>query len=149
MTTTTPDEGREWITEKVLNVSGTTDQKIYDVGVGSGIGSAGPGDTQLDTQEHRANNDDSIVDIRDTSVDGEIECKITVSGGTEVPGGTSITELGVWARDPSLPQSDFRNGSQTTNDSDDVMVYHEQRAGVTIPDGDRKTFAFKINIENP
>lgn len=149
MATLTPDEGLEWFVEKSLNESDVVDEIVYDVGVGSGAASLSSTDTQLDVQEHRSNNSDSIVSIVNTSPqDGEIEVKITISGGTEVPAGTTITELGVWARDPSLADSNFEGGSQSTNDADDRMVYRELRPGITLASGDRKTFAFTLNVVN-
>lgn len=149
MASITPDEGLEWFVEKSLNESDVQDEIVYDVAVGSGSTSISPSDTQLDVQEHRSNDSDSIVNITNTSPQtGEIDVKITISGGTEVPADTQITEVGVWARDPSLPDSDFEGGSQSTNDSDDRMIHREILPGITLASGDRKTFAFTVNVVN-
>jgi hypothetical protein len=140
MATNTPDEGNEWIVERSLGDSGVSNEEIYSIAVGSGSASLSDTDTQLDTEEYRANRDDSTVSIVDTSPQiGEIECKITVSGGTEVPANTDITELAVFARDPSIA-----DGNVT--DSDDTMIYREIRPAITLASGDRKTFAFTISI---
>ncbi len=154
MATITPSEGLEWFVRKSLNESGVVDEKIYDVGVGSGSGSPVLGDTQLDQQEYRTNADSSNVTIENTSPDlGELEVRITINGGTEVPAGTTITEFGLWARDPALPQTDFTIESGETfpgdiDDANDIMVYREERTGVTIDSGDQKTFLFKIEVVN-
>jgi hypothetical protein len=142
MATITPDEGLEWLVEKSINDSNVTDERIYSVAVGTGNAALSPSDTQLDQEEHRSTVDDSIVSIEDTSpAVGELTFKITVSGGTEVPAGTSVTEFAVFARDPSI-------NSGNVTDSDDTMLYRELRTGVSIESGDRKTFEFDINIVN-
>jgi hypothetical protein len=139
MATITPDEGLDWFVEQSLDQNGTDSEKIYDVAVGTGTASLSPTDTQLDVEEHRSNSSDSIVSIVNTSAPGEIEVKITISGGTEVPAGTSITEVGVFARDPTIA-----DGNVT--DADDVLVYREKRPGITLVSGDRKTFALTIEM---
>lgn len=142
MATRTPDEGLEWYADRSINSDNAENERIYDVAVGSGTAGLSDADTQLDQEEYRATVDDSSVAMIDTAGDpGEIELRITVSGGTEVPAGTTVTELGAWARDPSIA-----DGSVT--ESDDKMVYREVRAGITLQSGDRKTFSFTISITN-
>ena len=141
MATITPDEGLEWFVERALDESSASDERAYSIAVGSGTASLSSTDTQLDTEEYRGEDPDSNVTIRNTSSIGDIECKITISGGTEVPAGTEITELGVFARDPSISEGNV-------TESDDTLVYRELRPAITLASGDRKTFAFTISVLN-
>lgn len=147
MATTITNEALEWIVSKTKNESGVTSEIIYDVAVGSGSAAVDSANTQLDVQEFRGNLDDSTITIENTSPAlGELQVTITINGGTEVPADTEITELGVFARDPSIPDGNFENGNEITNDADDILIYRELRPGIIIESGDQKTFQFEINV---
>lgn len=151
MATITPDEALDWYRNLAMDEGRSQsnqarDELPYDVAVGTGTAQLSSGNTQLDAQVHRNNITDSNVSISSTSNVGEFEAAITVTGGTEVPADTDITEIGVWARDPDLPQSDFTGGSESTNDSDDVMLYRETRPAITVPAGNRKTIRVTIVV---
>lgn len=142
MATITPDEGRNWYRDRALSTAATDDQVVYDVAVGTGSASLSTNDTQLDNEIYRGNPDDySNISVQSSSTVGRFVCRITVSGGTEVPADTDITELGVWARDPSIAE-----GSVT--DGDDVLLYRELRGAVTIASGDRTTFEIRIDVKD-
>jgi hypothetical protein len=142
MATLSPDEGLEWFVERALDEGGVSNEEIYDIAVGSGTASLSSTDTQLDQEEYRAKDADSNVAIINTSPQtGEIECRITISGGTEVPAGTSITEFGVFARDPTIDEN-------SVTDSDDTLVHRELRPSITLESGDRKTFVLTISVIN-
>lgn len=123
------DEGREWISEKVLD--NHVDGQFYIVAVGDGTTSPSSSDTSLENELYRANSDDSNCSIQDTSNTGEIKCRITVSGGTEVPAGSDLSEFGVFASDGS------------------TLIYREVRdTAVTVQSGDRKTFEFTLDVQD-
>lgn len=140
MATVTPDEALDWFRAKSINAV-SNGEHIYEVGVGSGSTSVTSADTQLDVEEHRSNRDNNNVTIEETSTTGEMSVKISVSGGTEVPAGTTITEFGVWAIHP-----DNAPGGPN-NDAADTMIHREVRAGVTLEAGDRKTFEITYIVE--
>ncbi len=142
MATITPDEGLEFTAEKLLNDPDIDDWEMYQVAVGSGSGSLDEGNTQLSNEEYRADKDDSNTSIEDSSVDGRIVVKITVSGGTEIAAGTTITEFGIFAADPAdLPADD-------TEDAKDILLHRELRGGVTLLSGDRKTFEIPYEVDS-
>lgn len=142
MATINPDEGLEWFAERALGVEGAENEKIYSIAVGSGTTAVDPNDTQLAQEEYRGQSIDSNVVFTDTSpAIGEIQCRITISGGTEVPADTSITEFGVFARDPSIDESNV-------TETDDTLIHREVRSGITLESGDRKTFEFNITLVN-
>lgn len=147
MVTIIPNEGLNWISEKTVDDSPAVDQKIYEIAVGTGTntGAVTPTNTQLQTELFRANADNGVASISATSNIGEVECKVTVSGGTEIPAGTDVSEFGVWAIDPTDSTAPYQNGSEII-DANDVMLYHEVRAGVTIDSGDTKTFTIRFTV---
>lgn len=114
------DEGHNWLKDKVVNQE--AGEKMYIVAVGDGTASPTASDTSLANELYRANDDDSNCVVTSTSNVGEVQFRITLSGGTEVPAGSTITEFGV-----------FTSG---TNE----LIYRETRSGVTMDSGDRKTF---------
>jgi len=115
---------------------------MYQVAVGSGSANLDGSDTQLDVEEYRADRTNSNVSIEDSSIDGRITIKISISGGTEVAANTAITEFGIFACDINNPPEDG------TTDEDDVLLYRELRGGVTLESGDRKTFEIPYTIES-
>lgn len=142
MATITPDEGLEFTADKLLNDSAISDWEMYQIAVGSGSANLDDANTQLDNEEYRANKPDSNVSIEDSSIDGRITVKITLSGGTEVAAGTTISEFGIFACDPNdAPVDD-------TTDSKDVILHRELRGGVTLASGDRKTFEIPYEVDS-
>lgn len=139
MTTIIPNEGLDWIANKAIEANGTEDEVMYSIAVGDGTSSPSSSDTQLDNELHRATTESSTVSIQKQSGVGEIDATVSVSGGTEVPAGTDITEFAIFARDPSI-----NDGNVT--ESDDVLVYREVRSAVTVEAGDRKTFSIPYDI---
>lgn len=142
MATLTPDEGLEFAADKIMENSEVQDWEIFQVAVGSGTANLDNNDTQLANEEYRANKDDSVVDIADSSIDGQITVKITISGGTEVPAGTTITEFGIFGIDPSDRPTD------DTTDAKDRLLHRELRAGITLESGDRKTFELPYVVDS-
>jgi len=121
------DEGLDWLKGKVINEE--SGEKLYIVAVGDGTTTPTSSDTSLDNELYRADTDDSNCTIESTSNTGEVEFKITISGGTEVPADSEIAEFGV-----------FTSGTEE-------MIYRETRAStVTLENGDRKTFEGTITF---
>ena len=123
------DNGRDWISERV--VGGRNDESFYTIAVGDGTTTPSGSDTSLANELHRANADDSTVEIRDTSNTGEVVGRITVTGGQEVSAGADIQEVGLFT------------------ESSDILVYREVRDNaVTLESGDRKTFEFRVTFQD-
>jgi len=109
---------------------GQTTELLDVVALGTGTATPTETDTSLANELYRSTRSDSNVSIDlSGSEPGEIVARITVSGGTEVTAGTTITEIGLF-------------GDQ------DTLLYRETFSGVTIDSGDRKTFEFAIEPDN-
>lgn len=119
------DDGREWISQKLF---GNNDEELFYVAVGDGTQAPTASDSALTNELYRASKNDSNCVIEPTTGVGRILFRITISGGTEVPAGSGITEFGVFSS------------------SSDTLLYHEVRAAVTLESGDRKTFEGSIDI---
>lgn len=121
-----PDEGREWIADKTLdNESGIIDE----VAIGTGTSSVAATDTSMESQVYSATDSDPQVSITETGDVGVVECVITVTGGTEVSGGTEITEFGVFT-------------------STGEMVYHETAPAIPVGAGEDVEFTIPLDISN-
>lgn len=142
MVTITPNEGLEFIADRTIGVSAVSDWEMFQVAVGSGTESLNENDTQLESEEYRANKTFSNLSIEETSTDGEISITISVSGGTEVDPGTGITEFGIFAADPNNAPSD------NSDDANDILLHKEHRNAVTIESGDRKTFQLTYSVDS-
>lgn len=128
MASVIPNEGQEWVSQKIM---GNLDSEYaYEIAVGTGTASPTTSDTSLSNEIYRANSDDSIASISLTSSSGGIQCRITITGGTEVPSGSKITEFGLFVN----------NGS--------TMLYREVRSSVKLDSGERQTFEFTLDVEN-
>lgn len=127
MTTVIPDVGRNWLSEK--STGDRSGEEAFIIAVGDGTTSPSSSDTSLASELYRANDDDSNCTVETTSNTGEIIGRITITGGTEVPAGTGISEIGL-----------HTSGS-------DTLVYREVRdTAVTLQSGDRKTFEFTFTF---
>ena len=141
MTSIIPDEGLDWYRNKGIQDNDVTNEFVYDIAVGDGSQTVSSTDTQLNNEVYRANEDGPNASIDAGNSTGKYLVEVSVTGGTEVPGGTSVTELGVWARDPSMNQSNVSDG-------DDKMIYHEAFSGKTVNNGETKTFTIELTITN-
>jgi len=110
---TVTDDGLEKIGDEML--------AAYDeIAVGTGTTGDVPGDSSLESEVYRAQVEDSIVSFTETDATGGFEAKIEVGGGLEVPAGTDISEIGLFA--------------------DGVLVVRDVFAAVTVEDGHREEF---------
>lgn len=91
--TTVTDDGLEWWGDKSIDNVST---RLDAIAVGTGTNEA-TGASTLGSEAYRSNYTNSNVQFVETGATGEYEAIITVKGGTEVPAGTSITEVGVFA----------------------------------------------------
>lgn len=120
-----PDDGKEWLSDRVAD--GVDPPNAVAVGIGTAEVSSG--DQSLDDEEYRATVDQSNASV--SSVDGEPELRaqISVAGGTEVDPGTEISELGLFTEDG-------------------IMAYREVRdEPEVIDDGQRVSFDFRIEFQ--
>lgn len=114
-----PDTGREYISDQIT---------LDEFAIGTGTTDPTSSDTSLENEVYRASASDTNCEFEDTSEDGEIVAKLTVSGGTEVPAGTTITEFGL------------------LGDSGSTLVYREVKSGTTVQSGARITFALELDV---
>jgi hypothetical protein len=91
--TTTTDDGLEVVGDLLI---GAVTGQINALAIGSGTGSETTGATSLNNEEYRAPLTNSNVELIETGQTGESELIIRVKGGTEVPAGTPITEMGAF-----------------------------------------------------
>jgi len=90
--TTTPDDGLEAIGDLLLNA-------VAYVGLGTGQNESTTA-SALGNREYLVQTSNSNVELIETGSTGEYEVVIRVKGGTEVSGGTAISEMAVFDGDP-------------------------------------------------
>lgn len=127
MGTIIPDTGRDWIANKII--PGETAAELKYVSIGTGTTKTASDDTALASEIHRSDTTGQNSSVSKNSLTGSVRVSVTISGGTEVPSGADITELGVFT-------------------ADDELIYREVRDVVTIDDGERITFEFTISFVN-
>jgi len=118
------DDGAESIGDTIFDINSTP---INTIAVGDGTSSPSRTDTQLDNKLYEADVTSDTVSIEPTSTDGVVSLTITVAGGTEVPGGSTITELGLI-------------------DSTGTLVYRETRTQTIIESGEVATFSVEFTV---
>lgn len=124
-----PNEGQEWVSEKMMDLR--DGEKPYYIALGDGSSAPTESDTSLDNEIYRADDDMSNCTVEATTNTGEIVARITVSGGTELSNPPQdVSELGLIINDGS------------------TLLYREVRGAVTIESGDRQTFEFKVRAED-
>lgn len=128
MAEATTNTGQDWLSEKA--VGNVPNEELYIIAVGTGTTDPTESDTSLQSEVYRSNDGNTNCTVDTTTNTGEIVGRITVSGGTEVPAGTDITEIGLFVDDGS------------------TLVFREVRTAVTIESGDRKTFEFTIVLDD-
>lgn len=125
--TTTTDEGLEVIGDLLIgNINGEIDA----LAVGSGSGSEDSSATSLNNEEHRAAKTGSNVELIETGQTGESQLIIRVKGGTEVPAGTPISEVGA-----------FFNG----DGGGGTLVFVDEFDSVTVEAGHTEEFTIPVD----
>lgn len=122
------DDGKDWY-GTITNPTTSTDD-IASVAIGSGSGSENVSATSLGNREYIADYQDAPVDFIDGSALGEVTAVIEVTGGTEIPAGTTITEMAVLAG---------------LSGSTSFFVYVDEFSGVTVQSGSTRSFELTYN----
>lgn len=120
------DDGREWYGDKAIDAVAT---RLESVAVGTGSGSEDPDSSTLANETYRNDISSANVEIVEVDAVGSLEASIEVTGGTEVPAGAKITELGVFA--------DGVNGGGT-------LVWIDEFAAVTVEGGHTEVFSVEL-----
>lgn len=126
--TTITDNGLEWLSDAAL---GFNSEEIDAIAVGTGAGNEGTGATSLTAEEYRADQTSEDVVFIETDATGAFEAIITVTGDQEVPAGTEITEIAVFAGE---------------TDANPTMIVIDEFAAVTIENGHTEEFTIPIDI---
>lgn len=124
--TTVTDDGLDWLGDKSLD---RVASRIDAIAVGTGTNESN-GASALGNEEYRSNHSNNNVEFVETGATGEYDAIITVKGGTEVPAGTTITEVGVFAG------GDGGGGT---------LVAIDEFAGVTVEDGHTEEFTVPVD----
>jgi len=120
--TTTPDEGLEAIGDLLKNA-------VAYVGLGTGKNESTTA-SALGNPEYLAQPSNANVRVIETGTTGEIEIIIEVTGGTEVPGGTKISEMAAFDGDP---------------DSDGNLLSIDEFAEIEVEAGHTEEFTITVD----
>lgn len=120
--TTTPDDGLEAIGDLLQNA-------VAYVGLGTGKNESTTA-SALGNREYLVQTSNSNVEIIETGSTGEHEVVIRVKGGTEVSGGTEISEMAVFDGDP---------------DADGTLLNIDEFAAKTVEAGHTEEFTIPVN----
>lgn len=126
MSSITTDSGLSWLVDFAAE---QTDVAFQSVAVGSGDTQGSLDQSALNDELYRSDISESNSSVESTTDVGEIIIKITVSGGTEVPAGSTITEIALFL-------------------SDDTIFYLESEKNVTVESGERITLETSTVVEN-
>lgn len=121
--TTTPDTGLDRIATSIINT-------VSHVAVGTGRNESASA-TALGSRAFAASRSDAPVEILQPGETGEIEVVIAIKGGTEVPAGTGISEIGVFDGDPG--------GTGAT------LLFIDEFQTVTVEDGHTEEFTIPVD----
>jgi hypothetical protein len=121
--TTIPDNGLDRIATSIAD-------SVSHVAVGSGTNESTSA-TALGNREFAAARSTATVEILQPGETGEIEAVIAVKGGTEVPGGTGISEVGVFDGDPTAAGA--------------TLLFIDEFSTVTVEDGHLEEFTIPID----
>jgi len=121
--TTTPDNGLDRIATSIAD-------SVSHVAVGSGTNESTSA-TALGDREFAAARSTTTVEILQPGETGQIEAVIAVKGGTEVPGGTGISEVGVFDDDPTAAGA--------------TLLFIDEFSTVTVEDGHLEEFTIPID----
>lgn len=120
--TTTPDDGLEAIGDLLKNA-------VAYVGLGTGNNESTTAST-LGNREYLVEASNTNVELIETGSTGEHEAVIRVKGGTEVSGGTAISEMAIFDGDP--------DGSGT-------LLNIDEFAAKTVEAGHTEEFTIPVN----
>lgn len=121
--TTAPDNGLDRIATSISNI-------ISHVAVGTGTNESASA-TALGNREFTASRSDAVVEILQPGETGEIEVVIAIKGGTEVPGETGISEIGVFDGDPAAAGT--------------TLLFIDEFQTVIVEDGHTEEFTIPVD----
>ncbi|MFC7323260.1 hypothetical protein ACFQMF_01570 [Halorubrum rutilum] len=119
--TTLTDQGLEAIGDRLR-------EAVAFVALGSGQNESTTA-TGLATREYLADVSNNNVELVETTTTGAFEVIIRVKGGTEVAGGTAISEMAVFDGDP---------------DADGVVLAIDEFAAKTVESGHSEEFTIPV-----
>lgn len=125
--TITVDIGLEWAERKFI---GQEDTRIDAMAVGDGSAAEDPSNTSLDNRVSDIITDDNDP-VRFVQQNDRFECLITVQGGSEIPTGTEIREVAVYA------------GANTGNPT---MITRDVFETVTVSPGHSVEFMVPVDV---
>jgi hypothetical protein len=127
---TVTDDGLEWIGDKTLDSDSTDDENVRYVAVGTDSTTPASGDSNLGAEVHR-----QTATFNESNATGGYDAVITISGGTEVSPGTTITELGI-----------FAGTDQDEGTNEGILLLREVISGVTVEAGHREQFTIPLDF---
>lgn len=107
------DDGLDFFAEVVTNSSFT--DVIDTIAVGDGVSNPSTTDQSMQNKLYSADTSSSNIEVKRGQSTGVIVFDITVSGGTEVPAGSDITELGFKSTSGDLLYRELRSNAETVN----------------------------------
>ncbi len=117
-------DGLSWMHERLVNES---TPPITTIALGSGSSAPAAADTSLDAEVVRRDVSSDNAQLFFNSEVPEIRFRITIQGGTDVPAGTEISELGVF------------NAAGT-------LIYRETRVPIEMNQGIRRTIDSRLTL---
>lgn len=124
---TITDDGLDWYQERAI---GDTGDPFDEVAVGTGsweeeedLETA----DELDEEEYRGDVDDNNIEIEMQSETGRAHVTIVLQGGTEVSGGTEITEMAVFSDGRLIWIDEFNPVEVESGHQEELTMPVEQR----------------------
>lgn len=122
------DNGRNYVTDVVTTNDGN--DVLNTIIVGNGTSSPNENNTSLENELYRNDTSSPNVVIERASGFGEIKATIEISGGTEVPSDSEISELGL-------------------ETSSGTLLYREVRSSpITVSSGETKIIEIRVMISD-
>ena len=120
------NSGLEWLSDKAFdNVTDIIDE----VAVGTGTTDPARNDTSLENEVYRGTSGGNI-EFNEIDNTGGVEAKIVITGGTEVPDGTEVSEFGIYTEEA---------GTNT-------LILREVREPITINNGNKEEFTIPLTF---
>jgi hypothetical protein len=114
---------------------------IDAIAVGTGTAPESPDDTTLANETYRTDPSNSNITLQESDSDpSTYEAIITLKGGTEVPGDSAITELGVFAGG----SQDDQTGNIT---GPNILVFRDVASPITIESGHTVELILPIDFD--
>jgi len=124
--TTITDTAFDWYQERAI---GATDAVIDTVAVGNGTGSESDPSSGLSNTVYQGTTALNIVEISPGANLGELVAEIEVTGGTEIPAGTEVSEM------------------MASVSGDSVIIGVDNFSAVPVESGQTENFSMPITIE--